>query len=227
MPTHAAATQPAPPVASLRLHEKVPYIAGWSGETFASPRLVWRGRSIAYANERRTDRDAFGVLWRRVTSKPGVGKPEYKTVHHGRQRRAMGGMLCQVCAKPTRPEATRDGVLFLLGRREYEADPWPAPIETTHPPVCMRCAMIAIRLCPHLRGHNVAVRCRAPRLYGVNGIMYMPGIGTAPMRSQANPIDIVAYGSPRKGIVHAAQSVMRLDRYRLVDLDSESSALVA
>lgn len=225
MSTHAAAAQPVPPIASLRLHEKVPFIAAWSSETFASPRLVWQGRSIAYTNERRGDRDAFGVLWRRVTNTPGAGKPEYGKVHHGRQRRAMGGLLCQVCAKPTRPEATDDGVLFLLGRREYEYDPWPAPIETTHPPVCVRCATIAIRLCPHLRGHYVAIRCRAPRLYGVNGTMHMAEIGAAPMMSRANPIDTVAYTSPRKGLVHAAQSVIRLDQYRLVDLESESSAL--
>ncbi len=227
MPTHAAVTQPVPPIASLRLHERVPFIAAWSSETFASPRLVWHSRSIAYKNERPRDRDAFGVLWRRVTSKPGIGKPEFGTVHHGRQRRAMGGLLCQVCAKPTQPEATNDGVLFLLSRQEYEYDPWPAPIFTTHPPVCVRCATVAIRLCPHLRGHYVAIRCRAPRLYGVNGIMYMAGIGTAPIRSRANPIDTVAYGSPRKGLVHAAQSVIRLDSYRLVDLGSESSALAA
>lgn len=227
MSAPAAATQPAPPIASLRLHEKVPFIAAWSSETFASPRLVWHGQSIAYTNERPRDRDAFGVLWRRVTNTPGLGKPEYGKVHHGRQRRAMGGLLCQVCAKPTRPQATDDGVLFLLGRREYEYDPWPAPILTTHPPVCVRCATIAIRLCPHLRGHYIAIRCGAPRLYGVNGSLHMAGIGTAPRKNRVNPIDTVAYGSPLKGLVHASQSVMQLDRYRIVDLESESSALAA
>lgn len=227
MSSPATLARPAPPIASLRLQEKVPFIAAWSGETFDSPRIVWRGHRIGYNNERRSDRDAFGVLWRRVTNKPGVGKPLFKTVHHARQRRAMGGLLCQVCAKPTRPEVTNGGVLFLLSRREYEYDPWPAPILTTHPPVCGRCATIAIRLCPHLRGHYVAIRCRAPRLYGVNGIMHMAGFGAVPTRSRANPIDTVAYGSPGKGLVHAAQSVMRLDQYRLVDLESELTALAA
>ena len=160
MSRHADASQPAPPMASLRLQEKVPFITAWSGETFVSPRLVWRDGRVAYANERKHDRDAFGVLWRRSASRPGSGKPEYGRVHNGRQRRAMGGLLCQVCGRSTRPEATGDGVLFLLSREEYEWGPWPAPVTTTHPPVCVRCAVVSVSACPHLRGHYVGVRYR-------------------------------------------------------------------
>jgi hypothetical protein len=219
-----SASNVTPPLASHRLHEKVPFIAAWSGETFDSPRLIWRGSGrIGYANERPRDRDAFGVLWRRATNKPGVGKPVYGKVHHARQRRAMGGLLCQVCAKPTRPEATDDGVLFLLGRDEYEYDPWPAPIDTTHPPVCVGCATLAVRLCPHLRGNYVAVRCRSPRLYGVNGILHSASAGPRPLQDAAGPIKTVSYNSPRRGLIQAAQSVVRLDRYKLVDLEPEPS----
>ena len=160
MPRHADSSQPAPPMATLWLQEKVPFITAWSGETFVSPRLVWRDGRVAYANERKHDRDAFGVLWRRSASRPGSGKPEYGRVHNGRQRRAMGGLLCQVCGRSTRPEATGDGVLFLLSREEYEWDPWPAPVTTTHPPVCVRCAVVSVSACPHLRGHYVGVRYR-------------------------------------------------------------------
>lgn len=215
-----------PPVASQRLQERVPYITAWSGETFAGPPVVWRGGRIGYANERPRDRDAFGVLWRRVTSAPGKGRPEYGSVHHGRQRRAMGGMLCQVCARPTRPEATRDGVLFLLGRDAYEAAPWPAPIETTNPPLCLRCAAASVTLCPHLRGRYVAVRCRAPRLYGVTGILHARG-GVRPLRAGGDPVRDVPYDSPYRHLVHAAQTLVRLDHYTTVDLDTEASALTA
>ena len=224
---HADAGQPAPPIASLRLQGRVPFIATWSGETFSSPRLVWRGGRVAYANERKGDRDAFGVLWRRAASRPGSGRPEYGRVHPGRQRRAMGGLLCQVCGRPARPEATDDGVLFLLSREEYEQDPWPAPISTTHPPLCLRCAAVSVGVCPHLRGHYVAIRCPAPRLYGVNGIVHLAGIGATPVRNHADPIQIVSYASPRRGLVHAAQAVMRLDHYTVADLDSEPAALLS
>ncbi len=215
------------PLASHRLQEKVPFITAWRGETFASPRVVWRGQRIGYTNERPYDRDAFGVLWRRVTNKPGQGKPEYKVVHHTRQRRAMGGLLCQVRAKPTRPEVTDEGILFLLGRREYEFAPWPEPIDTTHPP---RCDAVCGDGCHRVPSPSRPLRRRplpCPHLYGVSGIMHMPGVGVAPIPSEANPVETVPYTSPRKGLVHAAQSVIRLDRYTLVDLESESSALAA
>ena len=227
MSRHADASQPAPGIASLRLQERVPFITAWSGEAFASPRVVWRGDRIGYRKERVSDRDAFGVLWRRSMNKPGHGKPLFGTVHGGRQRRAMGGLLCQVCGKPTRPAATGDGVLFLLSREEYEWDPWPAPVTTTHPPVCVRCAAVSVSACPHLRGHYVGVRCRAPRLYGVSGVMHMPRLGAVPVRNMTDPIGTVSYADARSGLVHAAQSVVRLDRYTLVDLEAEASALAA
>lgn len=208
-----------PPLAVRRLQEKVPYITAWSGEAFVSPHLVWRDRGIGYADERPGDRDEFGVLWRRGTSSPGKGRPRYGVVHHGRQRRAMGGLLCQVCARPTRPEATEDGVLFVLGRRE--AAPWPAPIVTTRPPLCLRCATDSVAL-----GDHVAVRCRAPRLYGVSGIVHVRA-GVRPIRAGGDPVRDVPYASPYRNLVQAGQSLVRLDRYTLVHLESEASALAA
>lgn len=56
-----------PPIASLRMQEKAPFITVWSGETFDGPRTVSRGNRIGYAGERPCDRDAFGVMWRRVS----------------------------------------------------------------------------------------------------------------------------------------------------------------
>lgn len=78
----------------------------------------------------------------------------------------------------------------------------------------------SIQLCPHLRGHYVAIRCRAPRLYGVNGILHTEGAGGRPMRDPENPIGVVANGSPRRALVQAAQSVMLLEQYTVVSLPS-------
>ncbi|MDI5966849.1 hypothetical protein [Streptantibioticus silvisoli] len=204
-------------IASLRLQQKVPYIAAWSAEEIGSPRVVRRGSGIGYANERPRDRDAFGVLWRRVTNRPGRGRPEYGQVHFLRQRRAMGGLRCQVCGGSTAREVTRDGVLFLLGRDEYEHAPWPAPIHTTHPPLCLPCAGTSTQVCPHLRDHYVALRARAPRLYGVNGISYLPG-RQGPKRFGA---ETLSFEDPRVRWMEAAQLVVRLETYTLVDLEAE------
>ncbi|MDI5973119.1 hypothetical protein POF50_027875 [Streptomyces sp. SL13] len=213
---------PAP--ASDRLRRKVPFITAWSGEVRAQPRLVWRGDRIGFANERPRDRDAFGVLWRRAANKPGQGKPLFGTTHAGRQRRAMGGLLCQVCGTPTRPEATDDGVLFLLSRTDYEWQPWPAPIKITHPPVCIRCVPVSLSACPHLRDDYVGIRCRAPRLYGVSGVMHMPRSGPVPIPDATHPIGTLPFADTRIGLIHAAQLVVKLDHYTLVDLSSELSA---
>lgn len=79
-------SRPAPPIASLRLQEKVPFITAWSGETFASPRLARSDRRIGYASERPCERAAFGVLWRRMTNQSGQGK---ETVSYVSPRRGL------------------------------------------------------------------------------------------------------------------------------------------
>ncbi len=135
----------------------------------------------------------------------------------------MGGLKCQVCGKSAAKEATVDGVLFLLSRDEYEYDPWPAPIHTTHPPLCVSCARTSVTVCPHLRDHYVAVRARTHRLYGVNGITYLPGRQEPMMSGTAT----VPFDSSRIRWVEATQLVMRLDAYKLVDLETEAMALTA
>ncbi|KAB8169899.1 hypothetical protein FH609_006430 [Streptomyces sp. 3MP-14] len=77
-------------------------------------------------------------------------------MHSARQRRAQAERLCQVCGE--RASHHRDGWLFLMnddGSDRYEGT------KVTKPPVCLRCAALATRHCPHLT-HPVGVRSRRP-----------------------------------------------------------------
>src|SRR5213080_2620982 len=132
----------------------VPYTTRWSSEHRLRPPVIERpgGTGIAFADEILSDRDRHGVLWQRVPSRPGDGRPEFGMVHSGRQRRAMRNLLCQVCAGP----ADRDdhGTLWLLPDHPGYHDDWPGWPErmaTPEPPVCLRCARIAVAACPALR----------------------------------------------------------------------------
>ena len=199
------------------LRQRVPYITLWNAEQTCSPRVVLTGKGIGFRKEKASDRDAHGILWRRVTNKPGQGRPDFRSVHFTRQRRAMGGLLCQVCARPAREEATSDGVLFLLNSTEYASDPWPAPIETAQPPLCVSCACEAVNACPHLRNHWVALR-GVPRLHGVSGVLYRPGR----QEPRVHDVATVPFGDRLAPWVEATQLMVRLDKYTLVDLPARS-----
>lgn len=87
--------------------DPVPYIAEWSAERAPGPRVVAKSRGIGYADERPYDRDTDGVLWARVRSLPGRGRPQFGKVHALRQRRAMGTSCARSVPGP--PTATRMG----------------------------------------------------------------------------------------------------------------------
>lgn len=90
----------------------MPYIVEWSGEQLLPSRAVQRGRwGIGFADETLTDRDRDGVLWTRMSSRPGQGRPHYARLHPLRQRRAMRRLLCQVCGELA--EYTEQGHLWL------------------------------------------------------------------------------------------------------------------
>lgn len=151
----------------------VPYIAAWSDEQDL-PALIIRcgGLGIRLADETFLDRDRDGVLWTRVASRPGHGRPVFGQVHSLRQRRAMRRLLCQVCGGPA--DQNEDGVLWLL--RDYREDwlNWPENMANTYPPVCMTCATLSTRVCPLLRRGYVAVRARRSPVSAVRGIRYQP-----------------------------------------------------
>lgn len=209
------------PIGTLRLSERVPFIASWSSETEAAqPAVTMRRGRLAYVNERPYDRDSNGILWRRVPSTPGKGKPEYGKVHFLRQRQAMDGLLCQVCGQPARQDATSDGLLWLLGEDPDDPSTWPTEVVTGHPPVCLSCAWLSVQACPHLRRQYAAVRVRRFSLTGVHGVLYRPSF-PQPVEYDVGGLD---FGDARMAWVQAAQLMMRLDDFTLVDLEAEYTA---
>ncbi|MER6911190.1 hypothetical protein ABT354_05910 [Streptomyces sp. NPDC000594] len=188
----------------------VPYITQWSGESPSKVRVVVRRGRLAYADERSYDRDPRGVLWRRIPSMPGKGKPDFGAVHSLRQRLAMANLLCQVCGKP----ADRDdrGVLWLLGEASDDPSSWPQGLETAHPPVCRPCATLATKACPHLRRRYVTLRVQSWTPAGVHGAFYRPSHDPVPVDARGIPFD-----SPAIRWTIAAQLIVTLDRFTLIN----------
>jgi hypothetical protein len=171
-------------VAARTLAEVVPYITRWNSEHITKASVVQRSGGIAYADERPGDRDRYGVLWARVTSSPGQGRPQFGKVHARRQRHAMLRLLCQVCGRPA--DRNADGVLWLVGEDAADQASWPVPYQTPQPPVCTPCAARAAQMCPHLRLHHSALRVQDFQITGVHGALYYP--------SHPNPVQIGAAG---------------------------------
>ncbi|AXI78290.1 hypothetical protein [Peterkaempfera bronchialis] len=198
----------------------VPYITVWSGERRASvPALVANPRSgrIAYRRELLADRDERGVLWNRTESRPGKGRPQYARVHPYRQRYVMRHLRCQICASPA--DRSHLGVLWLLHDDRSDWPGWPEQMTVTHPPVCLPCARLATRLCPHLADRHVAVRVKNPRIHGVYGFLYTPVPGS-PHPMPTTEVT-VPYTDPQVRRVLAGQLVTLLRDCTLVDLADE------
>jgi hypothetical protein len=160
------------------------------------------GSGIGYADERSFDRDGAGVLWTRVPTQPGRGRPEFGAVHSLRQRIAMSGLRCQICGGPA--DVDGDGVLWLLDADAPELRP--GAEHTAHPPVCVPCVRLSVRACPHLRAAWVTVRVRSYVPYGVRGVLYRP---TRPVPVVVEAVT-VPFGSPLLPWVRAGQLLMKL-----------------
>ena len=177
----------------MRRPDVVPYIATWKAEQRTGlPVLDTFGRGIAFADEEAEDRDP---------------------VHARRQRWVMENLLCQVCAGPA--SRTDEGWLWLLhDDRGVEPRGWPEQVAATHPPVCVPCARVSVRLCPHLSEGAVAVRVRNPRLWGVYGVLHAPS-----RRGLARTAGVmVGYHDPLARWVLAAQMVRLLRGCTAVEL---------
>jgi hypothetical protein len=191
----------------------VPYITEWSSEHYPSVPVVARGRwGIGYTRERPGDRDHRGVLWTRTTTAPGNGRPLFRRVHPLRQRRAMRHLLCQVCGRPA--DQNEQGVLWLLGDPDKG---WSGSEVTGQPPVCVDCAVVASRACPHLRGNTLAMRVGHAPIESVTGILYGPG-PDGPRRLGAATLP---YTDPRIRWLQAFQLMRALDDCTVVDLAEE------
>ncbi|WP_158920366.1 hypothetical protein [Streptomyces sp. NBRC 109706] len=196
----------------------VPYAAHWSGERPYGQGVMIRPDSagICYGDETPADRDTFGVLWARMRQAPGEGRPDFPSMHPMRQRQVQAERLCQVCGETA--SHTREGWLFLMnhdGSDIYEG------AKTTKPPVCLRCAALATRHCPHLTD-PVGVRSRRPKLWGVFGTIYTP-TPTACLRPHHD--HHLPYGDRALNWFLASQLVVELKRCTIVDLDTEFKAI--
>ncbi|WP_073229410.1 hypothetical protein [Streptomyces sp. NBRC 110465] len=152
----------------------VPYIAAWSGEQVHAPKLERRaargGPCLGYVDESPYDRDQYGALWVRQSIARGRGRANFATVHALRQRQAAVRLLCQVCGTDTLT-ISPDRQLFVLrdtGQPVTEGE------RTTAPPLCLPCARVSVRDCPHLRTGHVAAWVSLPQVWGVAGIVYDP-----------------------------------------------------
>jgi hypothetical protein len=172
----------------------VPYVGQWTGEDSPPYSVVRRPEGgIGYADETIMDRDEWGVLWVRMRSRIGVGKPLFTKLHPRRQRRAMLRLICQVCAEPA--DRSEQGMLWLLpGSHVSGADEQDDGIATTQPPLCRQCARISSRMCPALRDSHVALRARS-HVYGVTGVVFRPG-HPFPRMTATDYDGVVPFSSP-------------------------------
>ncbi|WP_258904197.1 hypothetical protein [Actinokineospora sp. UTMC 2448] len=162
------------------------------------------GAGIRYRDETVGDRDGNGVLWARMESRPGVGRPVFGNVHSLRQRRVMRRLLCQVCAGP--PDRNDDGVLWVLPDYRDDWPGWPDGMATYDAPVCLPCARISARVCPGLRGRMVCVRSKCHPVVGVRGALHVVGaLGMVAMEDI-----IVAFDDPAVRWVVAQHLVRQL-----------------
>jgi hypothetical protein len=188
----------------------VPYAAAWTSEhTLPGEVMSVRSGGIGYADERPTDRDQHGVLWARMSSNPGQGRPLFTKLHPLRQRRAMWRLLCQVCGKPA--DETDQGHLWLLTNRDQAGAL--EGMASQFPPVCLACARWSVRLCPPLRRGHVAIRARS-KVDGVIGVMIHPARGMLP-----DTDEVIAYTDPVIRWVLATHLIRTLHDCTLVDLD--------
>jgi hypothetical protein len=204
----------------------VPYTTRWSTEDNLPVTVIERlsRPGIAFSGERITDRDPHGVLWQRVLSCPGVGRPEFGKVHPDRQRHAMRQLLCQICAGPA--DQNELGMLWLLPDYDGYHDDWagwPELMATPEPPVCQPCAHTAIRLCPALGKGYIALRVRRPLLTGVRGTLYKPG----PLVPKAVDEAMVTIDDPLIPWICAANLVRELTHCTIVQLDNDETDLTS
>jgi hypothetical protein len=194
----------------------VPYAVAWSSEGSAiGGALTVRadGSGLAYRDETPQDRDRNGVLWARIARSPGTGRPDYRAMHTHRQHHAMRHMLCQVCGGPA--DRSSQGWLFLLADKtsgpandQARGADWPEGSVTTKPPVCLRCADLAVRHCPHL-ATPLFIRSRKPRTWGVFGGFFLP---TRTGGLTASDDAYLPYGAPDARWFLASQAAVQLTR---------------
>ncbi|MYZ36035.1 hypothetical protein GT002_13230 [Streptomyces sp. SID4917] len=133
----------------------------------------------------------------------------------------MRKLLCQVCGGPS--DRTPEGTLWLVGEDADDPGRWKPGDVTTHPPLCVPCAVASVEACPHLRKQYLALRVRRFAPAGVHGALYRPG-GPIPVAYGA---DGVPFESWQIRWVLAGQLIMEFHEFTVVDLDTEHAAYLA
>ncbi|AZM56401.1 hypothetical protein DMA15_30625 [Streptomyces sp. WAC 01529] len=177
------------------------------------------GSRVRYADERRRDRDAQGVLWARVSQsldEHGVltGAPRWKMINPARQRETMSQLLCQFCREPAR---TDEGILFLHSTKAGALDP-STSLRTTQPPFCREHARTAPEGCSHLAKHGVALLAQSAPLYGVVGTPYRYTVDRT-IQAMAFDGDPVPYGHADLDWMVASQLVRTVRAFTVVNLE--------
>ncbi|MFD7894287.1 hypothetical protein [Streptomyces sp. NPDC059743] len=114
-------------------------------------------------------------------------------------------------------------MLWLVGEGPDEREASAAELTTTLPPVCVPCAVTAVRSCPHLRMRYVALRVGLVTVAGVRGELYRPG-GLFP---EAYDADGVAWDDWRVRWILAAQLVIELHHFTVADLEDLAEGCAA
>lgn len=195
----------------------VPYVGQWTGEDSPPYSVVRRPEGgIGYADETIMDRDEWGVLWVRMRSRIGVGRPLFTKLHPRRQRRAMLRLICQVCAQPA--DRTDQGTLWLLPGDHVLAPGVRAKgITTTQPPLCRECACTSVRMCPALRDSHVALRAHS-HAYGVTGVVFRPGY-PFPRMAATDYDGVVPFSTPAITWTLATHLVRILTSWEVINLE--------
>jgi len=203
------------PVSDLLTYKghPVPYITAWSGEHLPLPRVVATRDGINFDDLAYARRDPAGMLWQPWALREGDGVPEFRTIHGPRQRRAMRRLLCQVCGGPS--DLNEQGRLWLLNRQVVDS---PEGEVTTHPPVCLGCAPLAARLCPHLKGNAMAVRVGRVTVDSVLGQLYTRGVPYAVPTEKT----VVFLDSPQARWMVGSQLAATLGGCTIVDLPEDT-----
>ncbi|MFJ5804262.1 hypothetical protein [Streptomyces decoyicus] len=198
----------------------VPWIATWSRERKSTSLLESRPPGgLRYFNEGPDDRDNLGALWARKSQRIGQGDPELAGIHPRRQRRAMEELLCQVCGLAA--DVSDLGVLWMEPITPGDA----LSAFSTHPPVCVPCAVESRGWCPRIRRTGAHIfRVANPWASGVFGTFYYPRLdGTLVVEEPMEK----RYDDGEIRWVLAQQMVMRLDGLTMVDLDDEYARYLA
>lgn len=122
------------PPGAWRIGETVPWVVAWSGESRF--RLQPSRAFVGYRELVQLDA-------------PGVGAPMFRGMHLGRQRQGLVNDLCQVCGRPTPP---RDRYIFpAVAGRFFAQKDGTLRYGSNMPPLHLRCAERAQRLCPAVK----------------------------------------------------------------------------